>query len=212
MSSSQSPSAPAHGAGRRPRGAARGRILDATLRLVGERGLHALTMRDVATAAGVSLGATSYHFTDRDALLRAALERFAEEEIGRCEAAVAALARDVASPSSSPEDPDALLDALVGEIARTYARPGATVAQLELYVAASRDPALAAIAMRCRDAYVALARQALGAAGLPDDAARARALIALADGHALHAAAAGAPTTTDPGLADALRALALGRA
>ena len=65
-------------------------LLDATLRLIGDRGLHAITLREVAGAAGLSLGSTTYHFADRDALLIAALSRFADSVTDQCDEAIAA--------------------------------------------------------------------------------------------------------------------------
>lgn len=56
-------------------GDSRTRILDAATSLIAERGLDAVTMRAVASAAGFSPMATYRHFDDKEALLTAALER-----------------------------------------------------------------------------------------------------------------------------------------
>jgi AcrR family transcriptional regulator len=56
------------------RGHARAAIVEATRTLIAERGLHAVRLREVADRAQVSLGSTTYHFPDRDALLVAAQE------------------------------------------------------------------------------------------------------------------------------------------
>lgn len=70
------------------------KILDAALRVVAEKGVDRLTQRDVATAAGVSLAATTYFFRTKSELLHAAfnelhrrvraqvLEDFAQGEEG----------------------------------------------------------------------------------------------------------------------------------
>lgn len=51
--------------------ATRKKILEAALRLFRKRGLERTTMRDVAKAAGVALGAAYYYFPSKDALVLA---------------------------------------------------------------------------------------------------------------------------------------------
>ncbi len=53
----------------------RDRIADALIRVAGRNGLHAVTMRDVATEAGVSLRLVQYYFTSKAGLMQAALSR-----------------------------------------------------------------------------------------------------------------------------------------
>ncbi|WP_374574351.1 TetR/AcrR family transcriptional regulator [Phenylobacterium sp.] len=50
------------------------RILDAALRVVGEKGVDRMTQRDVAAAAGLSLAATTYFFRTKSDLLHAAFD------------------------------------------------------------------------------------------------------------------------------------------
>lgn len=50
------------------------RILDAALRVVGEKGVDRITHRDVAAAAGVSLASTTYFFRTKSDLLYAAFD------------------------------------------------------------------------------------------------------------------------------------------
>lgn len=67
----------------RPRDAARSRtaILDAAEELFAARGFDAVSLGEVATAAGLSRGAPSYFFASKDGLYRATLERsFASRE------------------------------------------------------------------------------------------------------------------------------------
>lgn len=47
----------------------RQRIIDATARIIGQKGIGAVTFRSVAAEAGVPLGSTTYYFTDKDDLL-----------------------------------------------------------------------------------------------------------------------------------------------
>lgn len=52
---------------------ARQRIVDAARQLVGERGVHAATMRAIADGAGVSTGAVTHYFTDKADVMAAVL-------------------------------------------------------------------------------------------------------------------------------------------
>lgn len=55
-------------------GETRRRILDAALKLIGERGYAGLRTADVAEAAGVSKGAQTHHFPSKDELVVAVVE------------------------------------------------------------------------------------------------------------------------------------------
>jgi AcrR family transcriptional regulator len=61
-------------AGERKRDATRRKLLDRALRLFQHRGVEATTMRDIARAAGLSLGAAYYYFPSKEALLFAYYE------------------------------------------------------------------------------------------------------------------------------------------
>lgn len=71
-------------AGERKRDATRRKLLDRALRLFQHRGVEATTMRDIARAAGLSLGAAYYYFPSKEALL------FAYYEANQAEAEAAA--------------------------------------------------------------------------------------------------------------------------
>ncbi|MGO1948800.1 MAG: TetR/AcrR family transcriptional regulator, partial [Mycobacteriaceae bacterium] len=58
-------------------------ILDAVDRLLGTGGIHAVTMRAVATEAGVSLRLVQYYGTDKDTLLTSALDRLSGRSVQR---------------------------------------------------------------------------------------------------------------------------------
>jgi AcrR family transcriptional regulator len=51
--------------------ATRARILEAALHVFRERGFQAATLREIAAAAGVALGATYYYFDSKDAIVMA---------------------------------------------------------------------------------------------------------------------------------------------
>lgn len=185
------------------RGTGRDVLLDATLRLIGDRGLHAITLREVAGAAGLSLGSTTYHFADRDALLIAALSRFADSVTDQCDKAIASADYEGRSGRE-------IMRAVTGDLDATYCATTRMLAQLETYTEAARNPEVAAIAARVLDAYRRLLTHAFTAAGVPADqiATRVDRVLTYADGLALQSAAKGAPCTLPDDAPSALWLLA----
>jgi AcrR family transcriptional regulator len=59
--------------------ATRAHILEAALLVFRERGFNAATMREIATAAGVAVGAAYYYFDSKDALVMAFYEQSQEQ-------------------------------------------------------------------------------------------------------------------------------------
>lgn len=57
------------------------RILDAVVEILGTRGLECVTIRDVASTAGFSVGAVQHHFPTKQQMLVAALDQAAESII-----------------------------------------------------------------------------------------------------------------------------------
>ncbi|MFC8345618.1 TetR/AcrR family transcriptional regulator [Streptomyces sp. NPDC057280] len=143
----------------------RQRIIDAAIRVVGEKGLAGLSHRTVAAAADVPLGSTTYHFTTLDELMVAAL-RQANEGFAKVIAARGGL-----------EDPRADLAAeLAGWMGEWLAgdRTGVEL-EYELYLAALRRPALRPVAAEWTERLVDLVARRT-------DPGTARALVALMDG------------------------------
>ncbi|MFD7201639.1 TetR/AcrR family transcriptional regulator [Streptomyces sp. NPDC059893] len=143
----------------------RQRIIDAAIRVVGEKGIGGLSHRSVAAEADVPLGSTTYHFKTLDELLVAALrqanEGFAKALAGSAvfEAPRARLASGLAA---------VLGEWLAGE------RTGVEL-EYELYLAALRRPALRPVAAEWGEGVAEeLARHT--------DPVTARALVALMDG------------------------------
>ena len=66
----------------------RTRILEAALRVFRERGFEKATMREIATEAGVAVGAAYYYFDSKDALVMAFYERSQGEMHAEIEAAL----------------------------------------------------------------------------------------------------------------------------
>ncbi|GKQ38264.1 TetR/AcrR family transcriptional regulator [Streptomyces sp. A012304] len=143
----------------------RQRIIDAAIRVVGEKGLAGLSHRSVAAEADVPLGSTTYHFATLDDLMVAALRqvnegftRLVAERGGLCD------------PGA---DLPTALAALLGEWLAGD-RTGVEL-EYELYLAALRRPALRPVAAEWAEEVVdLLARRT--------DPATARALLALMDG------------------------------
>jgi DNA-binding transcriptional regulator YbjK len=170
-------------------------ILEAALRIAGERGTAAVTHRSVAEQAGVALGSITYHFATTPGLLEEALRLAGARERERVAGA-------------APEDPadaagwvDGLVDHLfVGDDADRQRK----LAAFELMLESARRPHLRGELGDWQGSYLQTAETALAAAGAKDPPADARLLIAallgldlvqLAAGglprEALHAAVAG---------------------
>lgn len=193
----------ARGKTRLARGTGRTAILDAALRLIGGRGVDGWTMRDVAAEAQCSLGSTTYHFADRHQLLREALQAFAEEEIGRFQAAMSSI-------DTAAGDAAATAAAVMREIDQSLTRPWTVVAQMEMYLTATRDPSVAVLAANTLDAYHQFVERAAILLGCPADKAPARAalIVAVVDGMVLHHLARGGTGAIADDLARAVAAVA----
>ncbi|MGW3494947.1 TetR/AcrR family transcriptional regulator [Streptomyces sp. NPDC001020] len=143
----------------------RQRIIDAAIRVVGEKGIAGLSHRSVAAEADVPLGSTTYHFKTLDELLVAAL-RQANEGFAK-----------VLAASGGLEDPRTdLAGELAGLMGQWLAgdRTGVEL-EYELYLAALRRPALRPVAAEWAEGLAALLSS-------HTDPVTARALVALMDG------------------------------
>ena len=149
----------------------RERILDGALELIAEQGLLAVTNRNLARRAGVSLGSLTYHFESQEELLRETLLRFVEAESVRL-TAVADELRGGADPSQAA----ATVQAMLSQEAERR------LAKLELYLYAARHPGLHDAAERCFAAYDDVVRAAATALGAPDGGDLASTAVAVIDG------------------------------
>ena len=68
----------------------RQQLINATIKVLGQKGYAALTVADVAKAAGLSPGIVIFHFTSKDELLAATMQFLAEEYRAHWEKAMAA--------------------------------------------------------------------------------------------------------------------------
>lgn len=148
----------------------RQRIIDAAIRVVGERGIAGLSHRTVAAAADVPLGSTTYHFATLDELLVASLRQCNEAYFREVEER---------APLGSPgADLAAELAGFVAE-AVSRDRPRARL-EYELYLAALRRAAVRPVAAEWVDRMTGLLTRWT-------DPVTARALAALTDGMCLQA-------------------------
>ena len=135
------------------------RILAATMAIIGEQGLQAVTHRAVARRAEVSLGAISHHFATREDLLHSTLRHAAAAEVGRLER----LALSLQSQAfDTREWISAMAAALGGDLKRN---PTRHLAQFELLLACARDPELRELSRAWREAHLRVSEVGLRAAG-----------------------------------------------
>jgi DNA-binding transcriptional regulator YbjK len=180
----------------------RERILRATLELIGREGIGAVSNRRLAEVAKVSLGSLTYHFPSQDSLLRESLLLYVGEEVARLEAIATGLRARRPRPSAEE------VAAEVQQIAADSSDRPEQVAELELHLRASRDPALQDASRRCFAAYEGVAAAALEAFGVPDASRHARAVVALMTGMGVRRLGAGIHDAS--GVADALLTIVRG--
>lgn len=175
----------------------RERILRATLALISAEGVGVLTNRRVATAAGVSLGSLTYHFTSQTELLRESLLLYVEEETARQEA----IAQELAGRNPPLEEITREIEQIVAGSADVLQQ----IAELELHLRAARDPELREASRRCFAAHEKIATAALASLGIPDAERYAPTLVALMTGLAVRRLADGGHDAQ--GTSDALLAV-----
>ncbi|MGW6572341.1 TetR/AcrR family transcriptional regulator [Streptomyces sp. NPDC054945] len=189
----------------------RDRLRDAAIAVLAREGGRGLTHRAVDAAAAVPTGTAKNYFPTRDALLRAAAERCAEQYHAPAETLAQADREQGAGPAAGvgagpvskpgagagvgPVDA-ARLAALLAGLLRNAAGPGRTrmSAYLELQAEAVRRPWLAALLDPVAAAEFAAHAHLLRAAGMPAAPERARALTLALHGAIPHLLT-GAPAT-----------------
>ena len=164
---------------RRPPAEIRAAIVDATIRIIGRDGVTAVTHRAIADEAGVSLSSTTYHFTSKDAIVGAALERVAELEIASAAADAERFAArdDVADPRTFAALLLDWLEPQVGGDRELIARAG-----YHLQLEAAHRPELRAIHRDWSARVLDVAEAVLRLAGSADPAHDAHILATTIDG------------------------------
>jgi TetR/AcrR family transcriptional regulator, regulator of biofilm formation and stress response len=164
---------------RRTRGSAREAILRATLEVIAEEGIDAITHRRVAEVADVSPGSTTHHFSSRQDLIRGAF-RFYLEQAGR---ALQAIDDEV---RASVHDPwDRVTEFLSEVVRREFTNERLVRAEYEMVLYASTDEELAAHLRGWEARVIAGLAGDLEAAGAPFAVETARALVDLLRGYEL---------------------------
>lgn len=136
---------------------------DAALAAMSEGGLAAVAVEPLAVRLGTTKGSFYWHFANRDALIEAALERWAETET---EAIITAL--------EAEPDPERRLRLLFGEAIRSTVEDPLEVSLL----ATADDPRVRAALERVTERRVAYVAQQFEEAGFPGPEARRRGLLA----------------------------------
>lgn len=150
-------------------------ILDHALSLFAERGLGAVSTRDLAEKAGLARSHVYHYFKDWQTLRQAAFARFAERELSQARAELAQLPGRKA------------LEAFAAGWLEGTGDPAAAL-WIDAWVEALRDPGLAAEYDGAMQQWTVLLRDVLERAGLQPDARLARQVFALINGYAVTAA------------------------
>ncbi|MGH2906407.1 MAG: TetR/AcrR family transcriptional regulator [Solirubrobacterales bacterium] len=178
----------------------RDRILRASLRVIGEDGIAAVSNRRLASEAGVALGSLTYHFPSQTELLRECLLLYVREEVARLNAIADQLRAGHASAPEVAREVERI-------VADTALKPE-QIAELELHLQAARDGELQEASRRCFAAYDDFAAAALEALGVPEPQRHAPTVVALMSGFALRRMGTGERDAS--GTADALTTLLRG--
>ncbi|RDI67510.1 TetR family transcriptional regulator [Nocardia pseudobrasiliensis] len=117
------------------------RIAEVVEELIAERGIEGLSHRAIAERADISLSSTTYHYKDREALIRVGLQRAVDR--------FACFMR-VWTDKHADDTTEELIEALTDSVVLSTTGPGRinAVVEYELYLAALRRPALRELAAR----------------------------------------------------------------
>lgn len=159
----------------RPRGEARrAAITEAALAVIARVGPDNLTHRAVAAEAGLPLAATTYWFSNKEDMVRAALEHAAERDIAYWERLRDA-SRDWTADTLATE-----LTTVIEDSCTT--RRACAVVDCALWLEAVRRPELRDVAQRWLDSYAEIMQAILEHAGAPASAEDADLLGSVVDG------------------------------
>jgi AcrR family transcriptional regulator len=147
-------------------------LMEATLRIVGRKGIDGVTHRAVATEAGMSLGAVTHHFGSRGSLVDAALRYALAREVGR----LRALSLDLQSRAF---DVEAWIDTLVDWYVRELKGEAEIhIACYEAFLAAARNARHRAVVVEWFETWRQSAELALKAAGSSEPRRHAELFVA----------------------------------
>lgn len=147
-------------------------LLEATVETVGESGYASVTHRAVTARAGLPTTTIGYFFASIDDLTHEAMRTFVAEEFERLDALAAFLANTSASPD----------EVIAAFAASSEARGNESLALVEAYLRAARDPASRVLVEEYLRAADAVAQGAAALAGAEIDPETARGVVALING------------------------------
>ena len=134
-------------------------LMEATLRIIGRKGLDGVTHRAVAAEAKMSVGAVTHHFASRDIMVDAALAFALSREVGRLRALAFSL-------QDRAFDVEGWIDELVNWYAQELkTQPETHIACYEAFLAAARNARHRAVVVEWFDTWRQSAELALRAAG-----------------------------------------------
>ena len=148
-------------------------VTGAALEVLADRGVRALTHREVDRTAGIPLGSTANLFSTREALLTAVVEEFERRDA----ALLAAL-----SSAHVPTSIDDVVDTLAAYVEVSTRTDAAKLTRARLALFLARPEAMRAGHRRALEMLETLLRSG----GVPDAAGAAHRLAAYLDGNALH--------------------------
>lgn len=163
---------------RAPKEARREQLIEATLIALERKGLPALTLADVAEAAGLSRGIVNFHFESKDRLILATLQHLSAEYDRNWREALA---------GAGPGAAERMRALIAADFAETVCTPSRTAAWFALSSEAAARPAYRDLCWARDDAYLDAIRelctalQPKGGAGI-DAASLAMALYAMQEG------------------------------
>lgn len=159
--------------GEPPRGA---HVLEAAVRLIADEGLAGLSIRAVATKAGVSPAQVQYYFRSKNDLVAAAFEHASDQFLAR-----------LATILERPRSLRRLRVAIALWLPLDEERERWVKVWLAYIGAAATRPDLAEAARRTDQRVISWLTEELAALHVPDPTTEATRLLALIDGIALHA-------------------------
>ncbi len=162
---------------------------DAALRLIGTRGIKAMTHHKIDDEAGIARGSTSFYCRKRVDMLRLSLERLYELDFADLEAVAADLEGGPKSPESIADRVATLIIAWLSDEHRFR-----TIARIELFMAASHEPELHPLIGEQFATIAGLAARIASATGPHGHPERAASVLMLAEGLMLAVVRQGLPT------------------
>lgn len=164
-------------------------MLEAALRIVGRDGLAALSMRSLAVEADMPLGATTYYFSSKSALIAEAFRLHASRETERVLQAI----RQLPTEPSARQLADQMTNFLLGGLTKHRHQ---LISEYELLVGTTREPELASLSRSWQQAMQRELRRVAKKLGSPQPAVDAQLLLGLLAGLEVDHLSA-EPDTTD---------------